>query len=67
LLGILERFTRRARRVWVGVAIATLLLSFGGPLSGSGTSALNRAVLVLMHVAVGAALIPMLSRTSKRP
>lgn len=66
LLGILERFTDRARRLWVRIAVATLLLSFGTPMSGSGTSALNRVVLLLMHVAVGAVLIPMLSRTSKR-
>jgi hypothetical protein len=66
LLGILERFTDRARRLWVGIAVATLLLSFGTPLSGSGTSALNRVVLLLMHVAVGAVLPGEVTRSRSR-
>ena len=38
--------------------------SLGGPLSGSGVTAANRAVLVLLHLAVGAVLIPALRRTA---
>jgi hypothetical protein len=40
------------------------VLSLGTPLSGTGITAANRAVLVLMHLAVGGVLIPALYRTS---
>lgn len=69
LLAVLERLASRARRTWVRrawvvVASAALLASLGGPLSGSGITAGNRAVLAGMHLVVGAVLIPTLSRTS---
>jgi hypothetical protein len=41
-----------------------LVASLGGPLSGSGITAANRAVLVLPHLAVGTVLIPALRRTA---
>lgn len=66
LLAVLERFVRRARTVWTVVAIVVLALSLGGPLSATGISALNQAALAAMHVAVAAALIPLLVRTSDR-
>lgn len=66
LLAVLERFVRRARTVWTVVAVVVLALSLGGPLSATGISALNQAALAAMHVAVAAALIPLLVRTSDR-
>ncbi len=65
LLAILERFTSRARRAWTAIAVVALLVSLGGPLSGSGISTANRAVLVLMHVLVAAVVIPALGRTAR--
>src|SRR5437773_58011 len=53
LLALLERLTTRARRVWVVIAVVALVLSLGTPLSGTGVTAANRIVLVLMHLAVG--------------
>lgn len=64
LLALLERLTARARSVWMIIAVVTLLLSLATPLSGSGITPANRAVLLLMHLAVGAVLIPALYRTS---
>jgi hypothetical protein len=57
LLALLERFSSRARAVWIAVALLALLASLGGPLSG-GISAANRAVLVCMHLLVAAIVIP---------
>jgi ABC-type uncharacterized transport system permease subunit len=67
LLALLERLTARARPIWVVVAIVALLLSLTGPLGGSGVSAANRAVLVLMHFTVAAVLIPGLLRRRGGP
>lgn len=64
LLAVLERVTARARTVWTVAAVVVLLASFGGPLSGTGITAANRAVLALLHLAVGAVLISGLSRTA---
>lgn len=66
LLALLERLTARARSVWMTIAVVALLLSLVTPLSGTGITPANRAVLVLMHLAVGAVLIPGLYRTSPR-
>ena len=66
LLALLERLTARARRVWLIVAPLALVLSLGTPLSGTGVTSANRIVLLLMHLAVGAVLIPALYRTSPR-
>ena len=61
LLAVLERFTRRARSIWTGVAVAVLLVSMVAPLSGGvGTAA--KLTLALMHVAA-ALVIPALRRT----
>ncbi|MGP4115442.1 DUF6069 family protein [Streptomyces sp. 4N509B] len=63
LLAALERFgVRRARAVWVGVAVAVLAVSFL-PLTGDGMDGGTRAALALMHVAVAAALVPGLGAT----
>lgn len=66
LLALLERLTARARSVWLTIAVVTLFLSLVTPLLGTGITPANRAVLVLMHLAVGAVHIPGLYRTSPR-
>lgn len=63
VLAALERFTSRARTVWVVVAGVALLVSLGSPLSGTGITSVNRALLVLLHGTVAAILIPSMYRT----
>ena len=63
-LALLERLTSRARAVWAVGATLLLLASLGSPLSGTDVTAANRAALVVLHLAVGAVLIPGLLRTS---
>lgn len=62
LLAVLERFTRRARPVWTGVAVAVLLVSMLAPLGG-GVGAAAKLTLALMHLAA-ALVIPALRRTA---
>jgi hypothetical protein len=64
LLAVLERFTARPRTVWVVIAAVVLLLSLGGPWSGTDITTGSRLTLTLMHLAVGAVLIPLLARTA---
>jgi lysylphosphatidylglycerol synthetase-like protein (DUF2156 family) len=64
LLAFLERFVGRARTIWTTVAVVVLLASLGAPLSGTGVTAANRAVLTLLHLTVAAVLIPVFYRTS---
>lgn len=66
LLAVLERWTARAHAVWVATAVVVLALSLGGPLSGEGITALDRAALVAMHLAVAAVLVPGLPRAGRR-
>jgi len=65
-IAVLERLTAHARRVWLVIAVAALVLSLGTPLAGTGVSLANRSVLMLMHLAVGGVLIPALYRSSPR-
>jgi Family of unknown function (DUF6069) len=66
LLATLERFTRRARTVWVAVALVVLALSLFGPLTqGQGTAA--TVTLLTMHFVEAAVVIPLLARTSPPP
>ena len=65
-IAVLERLTARARRVWLVIAVAALVLSLGTPLAGVGITLTNRFVLMLMHLAVGSVLIPALYRSSPR-
>ena len=64
LLALLERFTSWARRIWLGLTAVALVLSFALPLGGTGVMAADRAMLVLMHLAVAAIVMPVLYRTS---
>jgi hypothetical protein len=63
VVAILERTTARARVIWIAVALIGLVLSLGMPLSGTGASAGDRMTLVLMHLSVGAVLIPGLANS----
>lgn len=64
-LALLQRLTSQARRVWTVVAVATLLLSLP-PLLTVEAAAETRLYLALMHIIVGAVLIPGL-RASAAP
>ncbi|MFJ9890351.1 DUF6069 family protein [Streptomyces sp. NPDC091287] len=64
LLAVLERFgVRRARGIWTGAAGVVLAMSFL-PLVGDGMDGGTRVSLALMHLAVGAVLIPGLGGSS---
>jgi hypothetical protein len=56
-LALLERRTGRARQIWTAVAAVALLISLA-PLPAVEAAAETRAYLALMHLAVGAVLIP---------
>jgi hypothetical protein len=58
VLALLERFTRRAKAIWTTLAVVVLALSFV-PVWYMQATALTRVFLVIMHVAVAAALLPM--------
>ncbi|MFI7610822.1 DUF6069 family protein [Nonomuraea terrae] len=61
LLAVLERFASRPGRVWTVVAPVVLVLSLFGPVGGAvGIGA--TLVLVLLHLVVGAVLVPGLAR-----
>lgn len=64
LLAALERFTGQARRIWTGIAAATLLLSLGGPIGG-GVGTGSKVALTMLHVVVGGILIGGLRRTTQ--
>ena len=64
VLAVLEQLTPNARRIWLLVALVALAVSLAMPLTGFGVSLANRAVLVLLHMAVAAVLVPALYRTS---
>lgn len=64
LLAVLERLTARARTIWAIAAAVVAVASLGAPLLTPGITSDTRAVLVVLHLVVGAALIPLLSRTS---
>jgi hypothetical protein len=61
LLGLLRRFTPKARAIWTVIAIVAALLSLGGPLSATA-SAGTKVSLVAMHLAVAAVMIAVLRR-----
>src|SRR3984957_9033887 len=64
LLALLERRTPRARILWTTVALAALAASLALPLAfASTTSAV--AGLIVMHLTVGAVVIPALARTAR--
>ncbi len=60
VLALLEKFTAKGRLIWTVLAVVGLLLSLGGPMSGTGITTGNRLILLLLHVVVAAVLIPFL-------
>ncbi|HEV2088874.1 MAG TPA: DUF6069 family protein [Cryptosporangiaceae bacterium] len=64
LLAMLERFTRRAHAVWTGIALTVLVFSMPWMPGFTGT---ERIVLVLLHLAVAAVLVPGPLTTGQRP
>jgi hypothetical protein len=63
LLGLLRRFTTKARAIWTVTAIVAALLSLAGPLSATA-SAGTKVSLVAMHLAVATVVIAVLRRTT---
>lgn len=60
-LAALEWFSRRARAIWITVAIVVLLVSFA-PLAALDAAGAAKAALVSMHLVVAAVLILGLTR-----
>ena len=64
LLALLERRTPHARLLWTTIALAALAASLALPLAFATTS--SAAIgLVVMHVAVGAVVIPAMAHTAR--
>jgi hypothetical protein len=64
LLVLLERRTPRARPLWTTIALAALASSLALPLAAATTTAAT-AGLIVMHLTVGAAVIPAMARTAR--
>ena len=64
LLAVLDRRTPRARPVWTAIALVALATSLALPLAAATTTSAVVA-LVVMHLTVGAAVIPALARTAR--
>ncbi|UWE08585.1 DUF6069 family protein [Actinacidiphila bryophytorum] len=62
-LALLERFTRRAPAWWTTLAAAVAALSLIPVLAEDATGG-TKAALILIHLTVAAALIPLLRRTT---
>jgi hypothetical protein len=63
LLAWLERRTPQARLRWTAIALAALAASLALPLAAATTTSAT-AGLVVMHLAVGGAVIPAMARTA---
>lgn len=63
LLALLERRTRHARLAWTIIALAALAASLALPLAATTASA--TVGLIVMHLTVGAAVIPAIARTAR--
>ena len=64
LLALLERRTPRARLLWTVTAVAALAASLALPLAAATTTSAT-AGLIVMHVVVGAVVVPALARTAR--
>jgi hypothetical protein len=60
---LLERRTPHARTLWTTIALLTLAVSLVMPLAATTTSA--AAGLAMIHLTVGAAVIPAMARTAR--
>lgn len=65
-LAALERLTPRARTIWTPIAGLVAALSLGAPLTGEGITGSNQVVLVVLHLAVAAVVIPGMLATARR-
>jgi hypothetical protein len=63
LLALLERRTPHARSLWTTIALAALAVSLALPLAAATTTS-AAAGLIVMHVTVGAAVIPAMAHTA---
>jgi len=64
VLALLERRTPQARLRWTAIALAALAASLALPLAFATTTSAVTGLMV-MHVTVGAAVIPALARTAR--
>jgi hypothetical protein len=64
LLALLERRTQRARLLWTIIALAALAASLALPLAAATTTS-AAAGLIVMHLTVGAAVIPALAHMAR--
>ena len=64
LLAMLDRRTTQARRLWTTIALVALAVSLALPLAAATTTAALTG-LIVMHLAVGAAVIPAMARTAR--
>jgi hypothetical protein len=64
LLALLDRRSPRARAVWTRAALAVLVVSLALPLTAATTTAAATGLIVL-HLAVAAAVIPLMRRTAR--
>jgi hypothetical protein len=64
LLALLERRTPHARLLWTTIALAALTASLALPLTAATTSS-AAAGLIVMHLTVGAAVIPAMAHTAR--
>lgn len=65
---MLERHTAHARTLWTALALAGLAASVALPLAVASTAATAPAAvagLAVMHLTIGAAVIPAMGRTSR--
>ena len=64
LLALLERRTPHARLLWTTIALAALAASLALPLAAATTTSAV-AGLIVMHLTVGAAVIPAMAHTAR--
>jgi len=64
VLALLEKMTRYGRRIWTGLAVAVVLVSFLPFLSAQMTTG-SAVVLGVVHLVVGAVLVPLLLRVPR--
>ena len=64
LLALLERRTPQARLLWTTIALVALAASLALPLAAATTTSAT-AGLIVMHLAVGAVVIPALAHTAR--
>jgi Family of unknown function (DUF6069) len=64
LLALLERRTSHARRIWTTIALAALAVSLALPITAATTTSAVIGLIVL-HVTVGAVVIPAMARTAR--